>query len=204
MENEYRIYDRNHELGQDKEFIRGLKGLDKLNVYPVQNFTHFSIILQLGFQNINYKSYIRQSDGALFWLTKEHAFKIAEVLDVSLKVLGLEITMPEDNAFDIMADNIVKNVTVEELTIAHKSGDEVSEREAVGLAKLVSGLNVKTFRLWAGEFEPRAIRTFYEKLVKLNNKTLTCIDVCNVSLAEPADRIRDEALEAYVESNKKC
>jgi hypothetical protein len=203
MLQDYRVFNKNQPTESDKEFIIQLKGLDKSSFYTVDKFTDFSIMLQEGFQRINYSSYLRQPDGAFFWLTNEHAIAIARSIPGVVKSLSLEVTSVQLNSFSLMADNLNGSARVEDLTVAHKSEDEVTVDEALGLADLVTSLKVNTFHLWAGNYSPDALKSFCERLCCKKNCSLFAVDICDVKLPEPQDQIHYKELDVYVESNRR-
>lgn len=110
--------------------------------------------------------------------------------------------MFEGRALHVMAENVPDGVQIDELTISHKSDDEVTEVEATGLAHLATKLGVKTLHLWAGEYDDGALDKMAKTFEELGNKSLTKIDVCNVNLPEPEDEIEHDGLNLLVEKNK--
>lgn len=103
----------------------------------------------------------------------------------------------------MMAEHVEDGVQIDELTISHKSGDEVTETEATGLAHLATKLGVKTLHLWAGEYDDGALDKMALVLKEKGNKTLTRIDVCDVTLPEPDDQIKHDGLKEIMEKNRK-
>ena len=103
----------------------------------------------------------------------------------------------------MMAEHVQDGVQINELTISHKSGDEVTEEEATGLARLATKLGVKTLHLWAGEYDEGVLDKMAHMLEDLGNSTLRDIDICDVSLPEPEDQINHDGLTKIVEKNRK-
>ena len=111
--------------------------------------------------------------------------------------------MFQGRALDVMAEHVQDGVQINELTISHKSGDEVTEEEATGLARLATKLGVKTLHLWAGEYDVGVLDKMAHVLEDLGNSTLRDIDICDVSLPEPEDQIKHDGLTKIVEKNRK-
>lgn len=116
--------------------------------------------------------------------------------------LLFQVTMFEGKAVHIMAENVADGVQIDELTISHKSGDEVTVEEATGLARLATKLGVKTLHVWAGEYDDGALDKMAETFEELGNKTLTKIDVCDVTQPEPEDKIEHDGLNLLVGKNR--
>ena len=167
-----------------------------------ENFKTFSILVQMGFQNITYESQFRPQDGAFFWINHQHAKQIGKLLRSTIKYLVIKLTTEEENSFSIMADHLGKGVTIEELAISHITADEVTMAEATGLAKLITKLQVKSFTLWAAEYVEGALETFYEKLVGLKNSFLEDVFIGDASKPDGEDRIFFKPLDDLVQRNK--
>lgn len=114
-----------------------------------------------------------------------------------------QVTMFEGRALDVMTEHVQDGVQINELTISHKSGDEVTEEEVTGLARLATKLGVKTLHLWAGEYDDGVLDKMAQVLEDLGNSTLTDVDICDVSLPEPEDQIKHDGLTKLVERNRK-
>lgn len=199
---DYRLFDPQRVSAEEKGALEQLAAMDKDRPLTVRGFTFFSLVVQQGFRRVNYAAETRETDNAYFWITNQHAEQIGRALKPTLKSWALQLTTFEGDGFDRICDLIAPGVHIEEVTIAHKSADEVTPKEAAGLARMITKLHTQTLHLWAGEYAPGALDVLAEALVRMGNRHLVEADVCDVSKPEPEDRIRHPHLEAVISRNR--
>jgi len=171
---------------------------DRGEPLTVRGFTELSLLFQLGFEQVGYSSHLLE-DGVMYWLTNEHGAAIGQALPPHLDSFHLALTCLEDRGFDAMCD-ACGEVTVEQLVINHRSADEVTVKEASGLARLVTKLGCRMLSLWAYEYAPDALAALAAGLA--DNTTLRETDICDTSKPEPEDRIDEPAIEAVAARNR--
>ncbi len=177
---------------------RQIEGRDRGDPLTVQGFSELSLLLQRGFRRVGYSSHLLE-DGVMYWLTNDHGAAIGRVLPRHLESFHLALTCLEDRGLDAICDACGEAI-VDELTINHRSADEVTVQEASGLARLVTKLGCRKLSLWAYEHEPEALVTLAQGLA--DNCTLVETDLCDTSRPEPGDRIEVPAIEAIVARNR--
>jgi hypothetical protein len=153
----------------------------------IRGFKALSIALRAGFESVAYESHLRE-DGTMFWLSDAHARALASILPERMAYFALVITTVENDAFAILADATREGARIKELLVKHTSGDEVTASEARSLARWITRARVRSFHLWAGEYEEGALDAFCDELLWGDNRTLCELDVCLTTLPEPADR----------------
>jgi hypothetical protein len=199
-----RLYDPNRP-GEvqpgDHEILEQLRPLDREEPYTLRGLLPFSMAVRLGFKRLTYDARTRD-DGALFWITDEHARLLGAALTASLEQFGLMFTTFAGDGLGLVAEGMADGVTLGDVTIAHKTGDEVTETEATGLGRLLTRTRTRTVHLWAAEFTPGALDAFERTLVTLGNRTLEEADICDVSKPEPEDRIHHPGIAALVARNR--
>ncbi len=198
----YRIFDPNRVSPQEARVQARLEALDRGQPLTIRGFTAFSMAVIMGFRRINYAAETRESDGAFVWLSGDHARAIGTTLRPSLESLGLQCTTFEPGALEVMAEAVPEGVQIDELIIAHKSADEVTQGEVTGLASLVTRLGTHVMRLWAAEYDPGVLDLLASELRRRENRTLVDADICDISLPEPTDRIRNPAVETFLAANR--
>lgn len=179
--------------------FHNLKDVDWLTI---QGFDCFAMMAARPWPRLCYESHLLEG-GLMFWMTDVHAKAIGRALRPGLKALRLDLTRPEKDGFTVMANAVAPGVTVPELYIAHRSGDEVSVVEARGIARLATRLACRTLHLWAMEYDNGALDTLAGELGALGNKNLRTTDVCDTSKKEPDDQINHPGLSALVKKMKK-
>lgn len=179
--------------------FHNLKDTDWLTVV---GFDSFSMLAARAWPRLCYESHII-AGGYLYWMTDAHATAIGRALRPGMKALRLDLTRPQKDGFSVMADAVAPGVTVPELFLSHRSGDEVTVAEARGIARLSTRLECRTLHLWAMEYDRGALDALAEEFGKLGNRTLRQVDACDTSKKEPDDQIAHPALSALVKKNKK-
>ena len=192
-------------MNPDPEYIQSFIQLDntpRSGQLSLKPYAVFAAAVALGFEKVHYAAESRPSDGAFYWISKEHGQQIGRALRPSLREWGLSLTMFEEGAAEALVAAAPEGIRLDELTISHKSGDEVTVSEARAVAQLAHKLGAATLHLWAGEFDPGSLDALAAELESLGNTTLTTADICDVSRPEPEDVIHHPALLALVAKNR--
>jgi hypothetical protein len=193
--------DLGRDFAQHRAMLRDLAARNKRDPITVRGLALLSMLVQHGFEHVGYDSHVRE-DGCLFWITDAHAAAIGRCLSGSLRSFHLSLTTFSGAGFDVMTEAAPDDVALDKLVIHHRSGDEVTVVEARGLARLVTKLRVRNLCVWALEYESGALDALTDELERLNNQTLTVIDVCDLNKVEPDDRVPVPALEALIARNR--
>ena len=183
------------------EHRRAFHGLTDDSWMSVSDFTRFSLLNHLGWKRVGYESFLIEG-GMMFWMTDVHAEAVGRALRPGLKALRLDLTTLAGDGFTVMANAAPAGVQLDELYVAHRSGDGITATETRGLARLVTKLRVRTLHLWASEYDPGALDELAAELGRLGNASLQEVDVCDLSKGEPNDRIVHAGLEAIVKANR--
>jgi len=186
----------------EDELLRQFAWMTRDSPCTVRSFTVFSMMLQFGFTQVTYASHVLES-GHLYWITDAHAEMIGRALLPGLSYLGILLTRCEGQGFQIMTAHIEEHVQIDEVLVKHESGDEVTLTEAVGAAQLVTKVGARSFHHWAAEFDPGAIEAFCDTLLVADNRTLCELDICDITKAEPDDRIEVPALAGLLARNRR-
>lgn len=195
-------YDPDHEVALDATLRQQLAGKPLDEPLSVRGLRVFTFCLHQGCKRVNYEAHVRPSDGAFFWITNDHAAAIGRALRGSLRAFGLSLTTFEPGAAARLVDSVEAGTRIDEVTFAHKSGDEVTEEEARAFAGLITRVGARIAHLWAGEFDPGSLDVLAAELQRLKNTTVTELDVCDVSLPEPEDRLVHAGLETLAARNR--
>lgn len=201
----YKVFDKTEKSEANDRIERQMAEWPADKPVIVRDFTTFSCAIQKGLKRITYISHnLVMPDGgtAMFWINKNHAQKIGESLNRRMDFFCLALTTAQPGAFKTLVDSVPPGTVIDELIIAHKSGDAVNKEEAQAWAELVTKCGVKTFKLWATEFDPGTLDLLCDELVRLENKTLLNAEVCNTTIKEPNDVIKLEKLDAILAANK--
>ena len=179
---------------------KAFHGLTDDDFLTVSAFGHFVLLNELGWRRIRYESF-RLATGHMFWMTDEHAAAIGRALRPTLRHLRIDLTTLAGDGFTVMAGSLEADIVLDDLCIAHRSGDEVTVLEARGLARFATRAQAASLSLWASGFEPGALAAMAEELGRLENTCLREIDVCDLRKEEPDDEIVHPALAALVQRN---
>lgn len=197
----YTAWNPNSMGREHRRAYQQLRRMDREQPIIMRDFRMLSMVLQCGFQRVSYEAWYLDP-GLYFWLTDAHAAAIGRALTPELQYFGLIMTCLEADGFTILAEHVRPDVQIDELLVKHTSGDEVTAVEANGLALLVATLGVRTFHLWAGEFDSGALETFARQLLTLQNTTLVALDICDTSRPEPDDRQTLSDLDTLLQENR--
>lgn len=200
---DYKIFDPNNVSSEEAMLRDVLRKRDINEPVSVRGFTTFSMALTEGFWRINYEAHVRPSDGAFYWIDRQHARQIGRVLTRDLEYLGLELTTTEEGGFGVLTEEAASDIRIREMVISHRSADEVKTSEAGDLARFISKVRTRLFRLWAAEYEPGALETFQDVLLSVDNPFLEELDVCDIRRPEPEDRIELPRLAQLLARNSK-
>ena len=168
----------------------------------LRGFKPLSIALAAGFERVSYESHWRE-DGHMYWLTDAHARALAGILPQRMAYFGLVMTTVEREAFSILADATRPGARIKELLVKHTSADEVTCSEARALARWVTRARVRSFHLWAGEYDEGALDAFCDELLWGDNRSLVELDVCLTTLPEPEDLLALPRLDELLASNRR-
>ncbi len=163
----------------------------------------FAAGILLGFRRVSYSAECRPSDGAFFWITKEHAKSIGEILaGANLEDFRLSLTCFEEGALPALIAALGEKTSIRTLVVSHRSGDEVTAEEAEGLALLAVRVGAQDLKLWAGEFDPGALDRMAATLAINSHHTVSAIEVFDVSGPEGIP-VKNAALETYLAGAKR-
>lgn len=197
---EYRHHDPDNMSDEEVAVLEKLARKKRAEAISIGDFTFFSMVVQQGFEFVFYDSYKLES-GHYFWITDKHAKAIAEALAPSLKSFGLVLTTFEGEGFKVMAEHVADDVKFDEVFIKHTSADEVTLKEAAGLAAFITKVGAEVLHLWAGEYDDGALDAFCDAINAADNKTLHELDICDVNLPEPDDQIHLPRLDSLLKRN---
>lgn len=197
----YRAPSKRGDTLDQRLFVRELASRNRRDPVTVRGFARLSLLVQHGFEHVGYDSHVLE-DGCLFWITDAHAAAIGGCLSASLRSFHLSLTTFAGEGFDVMTEAASDDVELDKLVIHHRSGDEVTVEEARGLARLVTKLRVRNLSVWALEYESDALDALATELERVNNETLTGIDICDLTRAEPDDRVLVPVLDALIAKNR--
>ncbi len=164
------------------------------------------LLVQRGFERVTYESqWVTLDSGpgrAIYWITEEHARALAAVLGGhTLAHFGLCLSTWQPGAIEAFADALEQPSTVvDELTVSHRTGDEVTVSMAIAWARIVTRLAVRSFHLWAAEFDAGALEALAKGLAE--NQQLCDLDVCDTTKPEPVDKIPIVELDPILEANR--
>jgi hypothetical protein len=195
-------YDPDRPTHLDRQLDAQLETLNPSAPITIRGFRPFTLLLHRGFKSISYAAETRPQDGAMYWITEDHARRIGAALAGHLQAFTLCLTTFEDDGACALAEALSSDLRIDEVTFSHKTADEVTHREARGFARLVTQVQARKGHLWAGGFAPGSLDVLLQELSKLDNTTLQDLDVCDLSLSEPEDRILDPGLEAFTRKNR--
>ena len=153
----------------------------------IRGFKALSVALAAGFERVSYESHLLES-GHMYWITDAHARALGRLLPPRLRYFGLILTTLEADGFSVLASAMADGARIDELLVKHTSGDEVTVTEARGLARWVSRARVRSFHLWAGEFDDGALDAFCDEILWSDNRSLHEVDICLTTLPEPEDQ----------------
>ncbi|MDM8542499.1 hypothetical protein QUF90_15595 [Desulfococcaceae bacterium HSG9] len=199
---DYIRFDGSHVTSRDKRIIAEVKNTDKSKPIMLNEYRIFSMAVHLSFQRLTYATQVHETNGTYFGISKHRAYKIGQALTNNMKYFGLELTTTEENAFMILSDEIKDGISIDEVCIVHKSLDEVTTLEAIGIAKIITKLRSKSIHIWAGEYEEGALGGFCDELSSLNNNSLIEYDICDTSKEEPEDKIIIAQLDDFLSKNQ--
>lgn len=198
----YRVYQPGNVHEEDRSIHSTLKEYDFDSPLRLSYFPALSQAIYLGFKNLTYISH-HLPDGRIFWITAEHAKAIGKTLVRNMDFLGLELSCFQPGAAKMIASAISTNVSINEICIAHKTADEVTKEEAAAIGDLLVRCSTRVVHIWAGDFENHALDLLVKSLKSGGSTALVMADICNVSIAEPQDRIRHAPLESLLEKNRR-
>jgi hypothetical protein len=199
---EYIRFDGSRVTSRDKLIIAEFKDKDKSKPIMLYAYRTFSIAVHLGFQRVTYATQVHETNSAYFGISKHRAYKIGQALTKNMKFFGIELTTTEENAFMILSDEIINGISTDEVCIAHKSLDEVTTLEAIGIARIITKLRSKSVHIWASEYEEGSLDSFCDELSSLNNNYLLEYDICDISKEEPEDKIIIARLDDFLSKNQ--
>lgn len=205
---ELRLFDPNHPHKEDAELKEVLKGSNPDEPQNIFYLPLFSMAIHMGFKKVSYSSH-NLPDGRFFAMTTDRCEAFGQSITRDLQFLGLELTCFLPGTAQFIERGIDHNEVdgvfpqVYELLFAHKSGDEVTIEEATAFARIIHKLNVRIAHLWAGEFDGGSLDALSTTLNDLGNKSLCLADICDVSEAEPDDRVRHPGIEELVQNNRR-
>jgi hypothetical protein len=161
----------------------------------ISHFPAFSLAVSLGYKKLTYNALTGGSgSGHFYWIDKEHAALIGQalLLGTHFEYFGIEFTtVANGQCWKTMADE-AESISVDELCIYHKSGNEETPETCAALAYLCTKLKVQTFHLWCADFEAGSIDAFVKGLEELGNTTLQTIDICDICKPKPNNIVLDK------------
>jgi hypothetical protein len=192
-----KLYEPDQMQPGDRQLLEQLEPLDRGKPYTLRGILFFSMAVKRNFKRLTYDARTRD-DGAFFWITDEHARLLGAALTKSLDQFGLLLTTFAGDGLGLIGDTLAEGVTLDEVTIAHKSADEVTTTEATGFGRLLTRARTRVVHLWAAEFVNGALDELERTLGTLGNQTLEEADICDISKPEPEDRIHHSGIEGLV------
>lgn len=187
---------------EQRDLIDQLCRLNQSDPVVIKGYTNFCIACHLGFRNITYAGHLASDDASLVWITNEHARMFAKALRAPMQRLCFQFTTFEGPGFLLMAAELDQKISIGHFIAAHKSGDEASVLEAKGLAELVTKARSERLSWWAANYDLGTVDTFVNELERLENRRLKHVDVCDLTIPEPNDKVEHVGLENLLERNR--
>lgn len=199
---DYTLFDPHSPSKDEQRILEKIASEDKLTLLKHYQLNIIHLLVTHGFKKIAYESHILES-GHLFWINKKHAEQLARALEKSLNYFRLELSMLEDGAIRVFNEGL-HDITIDEVFIYHRTGDEVSFEEAIGWADFITHVKARTFRLYAQDYEHLALEGLCERLQERNNHMLTEYDIRLIRLDDDTDQYVDiDKLDHLVRLNRK-
>ena len=88
----YSPYDPANPTPVQRQLLRRLATMNpETSPIMVRGFGSFSLAVHQGFRTVTYAAEVRESDGAFFWITEEHAKQIGLALKSTLRHLCIQV-----------------------------------------------------------------------------------------------------------------
>lgn len=88
----YQPYDPANPTPVQRQLLRQVASMNpETSPVLVKGFGSFSLVVHHGFRRVTYAAEVRETDGAFFWITEEHAKQIGLALKSTLRNLCIQV-----------------------------------------------------------------------------------------------------------------